>query len=130
MEFEPPQQFDVLVLDAFSGDAIPVHLLTSEALQVYLKHLKPNGVLACHISNLHFNLKPVVAGLAAEQGLSVAFHRNAPDAQTAAMAASWAMIARTPECLAQALPNEETTPPTGRPIVWTDNRSNLLEVMW
>lgn len=130
LEFEPPQQFDVLVLDAFSGDAIPVHLLTSEALQVYLKHLKPNGILACHISNLHFNLKPVVAGLAAEQGLSVAFHRNEPDAQTAALAASWAMIARNPDCLSQVIPSEGTTPSVGRPIVWTDNRSNLLEVIW
>lgn len=132
LEFEPPQQFDVLVLDAFSGDAIPVHLLTSEAVQVYLKHLKPNGILACHISNLHFNLKPVLAGLAAEQGMSVAFHSNQPDAQTAALAASWAMLARSPECLAQALPSpsEATTPPVGRPIVWTDNRSNLLQVMW
>ncbi|MEO8268140.1 MAG: fused MFS/spermidine synthase [Aureliella sp.] len=130
LEFEPPQHFDVLVLDAFSGDAIPVHLLTSEALQVYFKHLKPNGILACHISNLHFNLKPVVAGLAAEHRLSVSFHRNTPDARTAALAASWAMIARTPECLAQTIPSEAETPPVGRPIVWTDNRSNLLEVMW
>jgi hypothetical protein len=130
LDFEPPQQFDVLVLDAFSGDAIPVHLLTSEALQVYLKHLKSDGILACHISNLHFNLKPVVAGLAAEQGISVAFHRNAPDPQTAALAASWAILARTPERLAQALASEDSTPTSGRPIVWTDNRSNLLEVMW
>lgn len=131
LEFEPPQQFDVLVLDAFSGDAIPVHLLTSEAMQVYLKHLKSDGILACHISNLHFNLKPVVAGLAAEQGLAVAFHRNAPEQSTAALAASWAMLARTPERLEQALQNDDDSPPpAGRPIIWTDNRSNLLDVMW
>ncbi len=130
LEFEPSQEFDVLVLDAFSGDAIPVHLLTSEALQVYLKHLKPSGILACHISNLHFNLKPVIAGLAAQQGLSVSFHRNEPNAQTAASAASWAMLARNSERLVQAFPSESAAPPAGRPIVWTDNRSNLLEVMW
>ncbi len=130
LEFEPPQQFDVLVLDAFSGDAIPVHLLTSEAIAVYLKHLKPDGVLACHISNLHFNLKPVVSGLAAQHELEVVFHRNVPDTETAALAASWALLSRSSERLAQSFPEDAREIPQGRAISWTDNRSNLLEVMW
>lgn len=131
LEFEPAQQFDVLVLDAFSGDAIPVHLLTSEALQVYLKHLKRDGILACHISNLHFDLEPVVAGLAAEQELAVSFHRSPPEQSSAALAANWAMLARNPERLEQVFQGDDNSPPTaGRPIIWTDNRSNLLEVMW
>ena len=64
LERERDQQFDVLVLDAFSGDAIPVHLLTSEAMQIYSRHLKTSGVLAVHISNSYFDLEPVVSVLA------------------------------------------------------------------
>ena len=64
LEREPPQNFDLLVLDAFSSDAIPVHLLTEEAFALYERHLKTNGVIAVHISNGSLNLEPVVANLA------------------------------------------------------------------
>ena len=64
MEAEPPQAYDVLALDAFSSDAIPVHLLTEEAVEIYLRHLKPDGVLAVHVSNRYLDLEPVVANLA------------------------------------------------------------------
>ena len=60
LERESPQNFDVLVVDAFSGDSVPVHLLTREAFAVYFKHLKPKGVLAVHITNAFLDLKPVV----------------------------------------------------------------------
>ena len=65
---EPNQKFDLLVIDAFSGDAIPVHLLTREAFQIYWRHLKPDGVLAVHISNRYLNLAPVVSLAARENG--------------------------------------------------------------
>ncbi len=161
LEFEQPQDFDVLVLDAFSGDAIPIHLLTREAMEVYLKHLSPDGVLACHISNLHFDLKPVMAGLAGEFGLSFEFISSQPDRETAALASLWAMLARQPEQLTRlvAPPKDASamslgktslgktspgktspgktspgkTPPgklIRKPITWTDNRSNLLQVIW
>jgi spermidine synthase len=64
LEHEPAQNYDVLVLDAFYSDAIPSHLLTEEAFEVYLRHLKSDGVFAMHISNLHLDLRPVMAGLA------------------------------------------------------------------
>ena len=64
LEREAPQGFHVLVLDAFSGDAIPTHLLTREAFEIYLKHLDPAGILAVHITNKYLNLAPVVQGLA------------------------------------------------------------------
>ena len=60
LEREPPQNFDLLVMDAFSGDSIPVHLVTREAFRTYFRHLKPDGILAVHISNLHLDLRPVV----------------------------------------------------------------------
>ena len=64
LEQEPGQQFDLLVLDAFSSDAIPVHLLTREAFAVYERHLETNGIIAVHVSNVSLNLAPVVAHLA------------------------------------------------------------------
>jgi hypothetical protein len=66
---EPPQQFDVLVVDAFSGDAIPTHLLTAEAIALYRKHLKPSGILAFHISNRHVDLAPPILVLAQSAGM-------------------------------------------------------------
>lgn len=64
LEREPPQDFDMLALDAFSSDAVPVHLLTKEAFELYRRHLKKNGAIAVHISNRHLNLEPVVVNLA------------------------------------------------------------------
>jgi hypothetical protein len=66
---ESPQHFDVLVVDAFSGDAIPIHLLTTEALALYRRHLTPNGILAFHISNRHVDLAPAIGLLAASAGM-------------------------------------------------------------
>ena len=66
---EPPQPFDLLVLDAFSGDAIPTHLLTREAFDVYRRHLAPDGAIAVHISNNYLNLAPVVRRLAEHCGM-------------------------------------------------------------
>ncbi|MCL2648560.1 MAG: fused MFS/spermidine synthase [Phycisphaerales bacterium] len=69
LEREEPQKFDVLVLDAFSGDAIPVHLLTREAIEIYLRHMKEHGIIAVHISNKYLDLEPVTARLAEHFGL-------------------------------------------------------------
>ena len=66
LDGEPPQEFDVLALDAFSGDAIPVHLLSREAFQLYFRHLKPEGVLALHVTNRSLDLPPVVQKTAQE----------------------------------------------------------------
>ncbi len=130
LEFEEPQEFDVLVLDAFSGDSIPVHLLTQEAMRVYLKHLKTDGVLACHISNLHFDLRPVMAGLAREYGLASVVRLSNADPQTAAQSALWVLLARSPQVLAQATGLESNSESHRPPVLWTDDRSNLLEVLW
>jgi len=130
LESEEPQEFDVLVLDAFSGDAIPVHLLTREAMQVYLKHLKTDGILACHISNLHFDLRPVLAGLAQEYGLTYVVRRSEADPQSAAQAALWVLLARYPQSLGITVGLESNSASDRPPVLWTDDRSNLLEVLW
>ena len=71
LEQESPQNFDVLVLDAFSGDAMPAHLLTREAFEIYRRHLEADGMMAVHISNRYLDLEPVVAGLAEQFGYNL-----------------------------------------------------------
>ena len=68
LQHEPVQNFDALLLDAFTGDSVPVHLLTREAFEIYQRHLKPNGIMAVHITNKYLNLAPVVEKLAKEFG--------------------------------------------------------------
>ena len=70
LEREPPQNFDVLAIDAFSSDAIPVHLITSEAVAIYKRHMKPDGVIAFHVTNRFLDLVPVVEALARAHGLA------------------------------------------------------------
>lgn len=130
LEHEQAQHFDVLVLDAFSGDAIPVHLLTKEAFSVFLKHLKPDGVLACHISNLHFDLQPVVRGLAREFQLACVSRKSLPDLRLATLPAHWMLLARDSKALADAVGAHAQSEPVKAPIVWTDDHSNLFEVLW
>ena len=79
LEREEPQDFDVLAVDAFSSDAIPVHLITREALAVYLRHVKPDGIVAFHVSNRFLDLVPVVARLAKENGAHALLVRDDPD---------------------------------------------------
>jgi hypothetical protein len=130
LEHEAPQAFDVLVLDAFSGDAIPVHLLTREAWQVYLKHMKPDGILACHISNLHFDLRPVLAGLADEFHLSHRIVISSADPDSGTQTAFWCLMSRDPAALDARLGEDsENAIRSTKKILWTDDRSNLLEVL-
>jgi hypothetical protein len=114
LEREASQQFDILVLDAFRGDALPVHLLTVEAFETYLRHLKPDGVIAAHISSLHFNLKPVFWRMADHFGLdSLVLLQPQEDAEVRndsyQVKSSWMLMSDNAELMA-ALPQ----PPPGR----------------
>lgn len=130
LDHEVPQQFDVLVLDAFSGDAIPVHLLTKEAWQVYLKHLRPDGILACHISNLHFDLRPVLTGLAEEFHWSQRIVISSANPDLGTQTAFWCLMAadgnQIDKYLGTAASQEQSSI---KSILWTDDRSNLFEVL-
>jgi predicted methyltransferase len=124
LEREAPQNFDVLVVDAFSGDSIPVHLLTREAFALYRRHLKPDGVLALHISNASLDLSPVVERLAAAIGRTAYLVADQGDPANWLFPSYWALV-----------PMDET-PAGGKPIaprpefpVWTDDYSNLLRIL-
>lgn len=124
--------FDVLALDAFNGDAVPVHLLTREAFELYWRHLRPDGILAVNISNLHLDLAPVVRGLAATVGKKVVIISNNEDAETGAYATDWALVTSNERFLNDEAVTRMASDPEKRPrtLVWTDQYSNLLSVLY
>jgi hypothetical protein len=133
LEREPPQGFDVLAVDAFSSDAIPVHLITKEALAVYLSHMKPDGIVAFHVSNRFLNLIPVVARLAREQGAQAALVTDDPDEDDDQRSKSdWVLVSRDPAALKkQAIVERGAQPAEDRPDwrTWTDDYSNLIQIL-
>jgi spermidine synthase len=137
LEHEEPRQFDLLVLDAFSGDAIPIHLLTREALSVFRRHLKPGGILAIHISNVHFDLARVTAGLAADAGMKCIQwdDPHVPDEvsghpKLSAPGSRWSLLADSESTLkSELLQGSAELPRRNSQVVWTDDHSNLLQVL-
>ncbi len=117
------QKFDVLVADAFSADAIPVHLLTREAMGIYLQHLRPGGILAFNISNRFLDLAPVIAAL------SEAYHLNA--VQVKDRYSLWILLSQNHEAFRMPNLEQKATPITLRkqPVLWTDDYSNLFAVL-
>ncbi|MFV1995485.1 MAG: spermidine synthase, partial [Verrucomicrobiales bacterium] len=94
------QNFDVLAIDAFSGDSVPMHLLTDEAFQIYRRHMQPGGIIAFHISSRYLDLLPVVRGLAGTNGWSVRYIYDAGD-QFGRVPSRWALISANPYFLEQ-----------------------------
>jgi predicted O-methyltransferase YrrM len=126
LEREAPKSFDVIVLDAFSDDSIPVHLLTREAFELYFRRLRDGGVLAIHLTNRYLKLDSVVAALAENMRKQMAMVHSAADPERQTSAADWAVVADTREALQSLLGPAgvmETGPKT-RP--WTDEYSNLF----
>ena len=125
------QQFDVLLVDAFSGDAVPVHLLTRECIELYWKHLKPDGILAIHISNRYINLRPVCRALATSCGRQALHIRNKSDDDTGVVASDWVLLTNNPWFLADGAVHAADTPweDQDQPLEWTDDFSNLYSVL-
>jgi SAM-dependent methyltransferase len=129
LEREQPENFDVLAVDAFSGDSIPVHLLTREAFLLYFRHLKPNGILAVHISNKYLDLEPVVEAASTALGKRAYLFDNAPDAHRGIHHATWVLLG-SPEAYAGKEQITRTgTAVSGRQQLWTDDYSSLLGVL-
>ncbi|MBI5035171.1 MAG: spermidine synthase [Chloroflexi bacterium] len=125
------QHFDVLVLDTFTGDSIPVHLVTREAFAVYLQHLQSDGVLALHISNNYLDLRPVVYRLADEMGLSAALVETQPDGDRTALS-TWMLLTRNQKFLVEPTIATRVQPrnvDTNRFRLWTDDYSNLFQIV-
>lgn len=127
-----PQGFDILVIDAFSSDSIPTHLLTKEAIQLYLSHLKPDGILAFNISNRHINLEPVLALAGEHFGLSAVLIAQADQKNQLSAPSVWVLFSRNAELFRSpgiaALARQLRKMPAIR--LWTDDYSNLFQVLW
>ena len=122
--------FDVIAVDAFSSDSIPVHLITREALAVYMRHLRPDGIVAFHVSNRFLLLAPVVAQLATDAGVVAVDVIDDPDDDDYA-SSEWVLVTRNQAFLAQAEVRKRTsaiTPIAGLPI-WTDQFNNLFKIL-
>ena len=131
MEREAPQNFDLLILDAFSGDAVPTHLLTKEAFDIYGRHLREGAKVAVNISNRYLDLAPVVAGLADCYGYTRPELKSPGDPALGQFPADW--IVFTPR--RQGAYSRCALPRTNRwnlrraQLLWTDDHSNLFEIL-
>ena len=145
MEREPVQGFDVLAIDAFSSDSIPVHLITREAIRLYARHVKPDGVIAFHISNRYLDLQPVVAQLAADVGYSALRWVDDPGDDSYLYRSDWVLVTRNAAFMAwldqqapapakqgsaREVPHRaDRLMPRPGLDAWTDDRNNLFQIL-
>lgn len=130
----PDGHYGLILLDAYSSDSIPVHLLTREAIQLYLSKLAPGGRIALHISNLHMDLRPVVAGLGRDAGLACVFREDDVTAEEMAdgkASSRWVVMARSEAELGPAGKSRHWQVPDADPEgrVWTDDYSSVLPLL-
>ncbi len=130
MEKAPPDHYGIIILDAFSSDSIPVHLLTKEAVNLYFSKLNRNGVLLIHITNRYVNLAPVLAKLADENGFFDRLRDDDEDAEIGKDGSTWVLLARNENDLGGISRNENWAKiePRNTAAAWTDDFSNILSV--
>jgi SAM-dependent methyltransferase len=130
LEREAPERFDVLAIDAFSSDAIPVHLITVEALDVYRRHMNPGGVIAFHVTNRYLDLVPVVEALGKARGMRVTWIADDPDDPMASRS-DWVLLTSGGDLLDRPGIAQAATPIKSHPEwgLWTDDFNNLFQVL-
>ena len=130
LEKEPPHNFDVLAVDAFSGDSIPVHLITKQAMMVYQRHLAPQGIVAFHVTNRFVRLAPMVQKIAEDLGLYAILIHDQPQG-AALRTTDWVLVAQDPAVLEQAAFKNAASPIVPIPGLrsWTDDFNNLFDVI-
>ncbi len=131
MEREPPQRYDVLVIDAFSSDSIPTHLMTYQVMGIYLKNMKADGVIAFHVTNRFLNLAPVVKRIADEYGLHTALVSDDPDETADAAKTDWVLVSRSAAAIADGsiVKAAETIDTIPGLRLWTDSFNNLFKIL-
>ncbi len=135
LQSAPDHQYGMMVIDAFSGDSIPVHLVTREALQLYLRKLTPDGVLVFHITNLYLNLRPVIGALAADAGLTALIGDDSgvseAEIKKGRYPSVWVVAAHNSRDLGTLAHDARWKPLTVKPgaRVWTDDFSSVLSIV-
>ncbi len=129
LEREPPQNFDVLAVDAFSSDSIPVHLLTNEAFKLYWRHMKPGGILAIHISNRYLDLGPVVEQEAKALGKPAILIASEDDDAADTSTADWVMVTTNQAAVDQLTQFSTAIEKKPKLRMWTDDYSNLWQIL-
>jgi SAM-dependent methyltransferase len=129
LQGELPHSLNMIALDAFSGDSIPVHLLTRQAFQMYFDRLAPGGVVIIHVTNRYLDIASVVASLAANLHKPLIIVHNSQDVASHIQAADWAILADRREDLADLEPFRNTSVSPHKAPVWTDDYSNLFEIL-
>ncbi|MBL8483254.1 MAG: fused MFS/spermidine synthase, partial [Rhodocyclaceae bacterium] len=130
LEAAAPENFDVLAIDAFTGDSIPAHLITREAMQVYMRHMAPRGIIAFHVTNKFVRLAPMVELIARDLGLATALiHDEAENSDL--RRTDWVLVAQDASVLAAAPFASRTThdPAPARLKLWTDDFNNIFDVL-
>jgi hypothetical protein len=132
LEREPDQDYDLLVLDAFSGDTVPLHLLTTGAFETYLRHLNPHGVLAVHASVMHVDVRLVVMRLAEHFGLISYCLRDEGDPDQGTLPSTWVLLGRRGSLIEDEAIRQAAQPPPAnldRVALWTDDYVNPLQLL-
>jgi len=127
LERQSPQQFDILAVDAFSSDAIPTHLLTREAFQLYLRHIKSDGTIAVHVSNRFLDLVPVVRAAASSLGCVSLVIDSDADEKHAIYRATWVLVGGAGLAGQPELKTAAETPATQKLSLWTDDYTSILQ---
>jgi SAM-dependent methyltransferase len=130
LEREQPENFDVLAVDAFSSDSIPVHLLTLEAMGVFYRHLKPDGILAVHISNRYLDLEPVLDGLTKATGKVARVVDTEDDPTQDVFGATWILVTSPASGFSESVISRSAEIESRRTVrLWTDDYSNLFQIL-
>ena len=131
LEAENPQAYDVLAVDAFSSDAIPVHLITREALQVFLKHIKPDGAVAFHVTNRYLRLAPVVKQLAEEAGYEAVLITDDAEDDKYLSRTDWVIVTKNRDFIDDEEVKAKRTAiePIAGMRTWTDDFNNLFQIL-
>ncbi|MGM0558886.1 MAG: spermidine synthase [Myxococcota bacterium] len=133
LEEEPPGKFDLLFMDAYSSDSVPTHLLTREAVELYMSRVKEDGVVVCHVSNRYLDVESVVGAIAEDLGLATrtqAYRPQGVEEEALAYTAVYTVLARDEEDLG-AIADDEYWRETDRAdVVWTDDFTNIVSVMY
>jgi len=124
----PSARYGLLIMDVFSSDAVPAHLLTAEAMDVYLDKISADGMLVFHISNRYLNLEPLLSGLSKRSALSALIRRDSESNQSGKYPSVWVAMARNDAALG-SLANDSRWTRLKGDTVWTDDFSNILSLL-